>query len=212
MIGQTQSKSTFQVQAFFCSDTSLQKFWELENVPQVSKHTDEGLACGQHFLATTTSDNNGRFFVKLPFKDNGSGDLYFSLQNARERFLSLEKRFFKLSETKQQNTDFLNEFFTLCHMEVVPENEIDINSSESFYLPHNFVTKADSTTTKLRVVFDASAKTTLNSSLNSNLRVTYLTFFFDFDFTLFEFVLSAEKAKFYRQVALHKPDRDFHCV
>ena len=131
-------------------------------------------------------DNIGPFFVQLPFKDNGSilGD---SLQTAQRRFLRLEKD--KLPEVKQHYTDFINEYLTLGHMEVVPENEIEIKSSESFYLPHHFVTKADSTNTKFRVVFHASAKTTLNSSLNSNLMVktkisvTYLTFSFDFDFT-----------------------------
>ena len=73
-------------------------------------------------------------------------------------------------------------------MEVVPENENEIKFSESFYLPQHFVIKVDSTTTKLQVVFNASAKTALNSSLKSNLmvgptfRVTYLTFVFDFAF------------------------------
>ena len=101
-------------------------------------------------------------------------------------------------------------------MEVVPENEIEIKSSESFYLPHHFVTKADSTTTKLRVVFDASAKTTLNSSLNGNLMVGLKLQSDLFDRLLrlrfHMFVLSADIAKMYRQFALHKPDRDFHCV
>ena len=32
VIGQTQCKSSYQVQAFQCLDTSLQKFWELENL------------------------------------------------------------------------------------------------------------------------------------------------------------------------------------
>ena len=93
MIGQTQSKSTYQVQAFHCLDTSLQEFLKLERVPQVSKHTEEELAYEQHFLATTTRENIGRFFVKLPFKENGS-DLSDFLQNDQRRFLSLEKKTF----------------------------------------------------------------------------------------------------------------------
>ena len=54
-------------------------------------------------------------------------------------------------------------------MEVVPENGIEIKSSESFNLSHHFVTKAESTTTKLLY--------------KQNIRVTYLTFFFDFALT-----------------------------
>ena len=65
----------------------------------------------------------------------------------------------------------IREFLSLCQMEVVPPNEFDIKPADSFYLPHNFVTKSDSTTTKLRVVFDAFAKSTSNTSLNRNLMV-----------------------------------------
>ena len=101
-------------------------------------------------------------------------------------------------------------------MKVVPEKEIGIKSYEFLYLPHHFVTKADSTTTKLRVVFDASVKTSLNSSLKSNLMVGPKLQSHLFDILLrlrfHKFVLIADIAKMYRQVALHKPDRDFHRV
>ena len=170
MIGQIQNKSTYHVQAFHCLNTSLQTFWELENVPQISKHTDEELTCEQHFLDTTFLDNNGRFSVKMPFENNGS-NVSDSLQNAKRQFLSLDKRLSKLPEVKQQYTNFIKVFLKLDHMEVVPENEIDIKSSEPFYLPHHFVTKDDCTTTKLIVRFDASAKTALSSSLIRNLMV-----------------------------------------
>ena len=56
------------------------------------------------------------------------------------RFPKLEKRLSELPEVKQQYTDFINEFLILGHMEVVPKNEIEINSSESFHVPHHFVT------------------------------------------------------------------------
>jgi tRNA U34 2-thiouridine synthase MnmA/TrmU len=38
-------------------------------------------------------------------------------------------------------------------------------------MPHHFVIKPDSTTTKLRVVFDTSAKTSIGLSLNDALKV-----------------------------------------
>ena len=44
-------------------------------------------------------------------------------------------------------------------MEVIPQEEINKPSNEVYYLPHHCVFKEDSTTTKLRVVFDGSAKT-----------------------------------------------------
>ena len=138
VIGQTQGKSSYQIRAFHCLDSSLQNFWELESVPQVSKHTDEESVCEQHFIDTTTCDESRQFFVKLPFKNNES-NLGDSLQNARRRFLSLEKGLSKLPEVKQQYTDFINEFSTLRHMEVVPENEIGIKSSNLSTYPIIFI-------------------------------------------------------------------------
>ena len=59
---------------------------------------------------------------------------------------------------------FIQEFIDLGHLEEVQPGEI--NSSPKFYLPHHCVLKEDSTTTKLRVVFDAFAKATTGFSLN----------------------------------------------
>ena len=99
-------------------------------------------------------------------------------------------------------------------MEVFPPNDIDIKPADSFYLPHHFVTKSDSTT-KLRVVFDASAKTTSNTSVNSNLMLGPKIQSDLFDILLrlrfHKIVLNADIAKMYRQVALDRPDQDFHC-
>ena len=57
------------------------------------------------------------------------------------------------------------------HMEVIPEEEVPVVPSKSFYLPHHAVMEELSTTTKLRVVFDGSALTTNGNSLNGNLMV-----------------------------------------
>ena len=170
VIGQTDVVTDVPPQTFHCLDVSLQQFWEIEEVLRISKFNEEELLCQDHYTRTTKRDETGRFVDQLPFNNNALplGD---SLSIAKKRFLSLEKRLSKLPEVKNQYIDFTNEFLSLGNMEVIPPNETDIKPADSFYLPHHFVTKSDSTTTKLRVVFDASAKTTSNTSLNSNLMV-----------------------------------------
>ena len=52
------------------------------------------------------------------------------------------------------------------HSELVPVEDFFKLDSETYYLPMHAVVKESSTTTKLRVVFDASAKSTSGHSLN----------------------------------------------
>lgn len=57
----------------------------------------------------------------------------------------------------------------LGHMERVPSNRL--NDVPHAYLPHHTVLRANSTTIKLRVVFDATAATTNGKVLNNLLLV-----------------------------------------
>ncbi|KAH8314739.1 hypothetical protein KR074_003990, partial [Drosophila pseudoananassae] len=58
---------------------------------------------------------------------------------------------------------FIKEYLELGHMSPVPA---DASVTGQYFLPHHCVLKEDSSTTKLRVVFDGSAVTTSGYSLN----------------------------------------------
>ncbi|GFV03871.1 DUF1758 domain-containing protein [Trichonephila clavipes] len=60
-------------------------------------------------------------------------------------------------------SEFLNEYVSLHHRREVKE---DSKSEAGYYLPHQGILRPDNMTTKLRVVFYASAKTTSGYSLN----------------------------------------------
>lgn len=103
----------------------------------------------KHFASTVSRDTNGRFIVKLPFARDPHvlGD---SRQMAQRRILNWEKRFAKESGLAQRYNTFMAEYLSMDHMEVAdPEY-----SGPVYYLPHQAVLKAESLTTKLRVVFD----------------------------------------------------------
>ncbi|XP_062538647.1 uncharacterized protein LOC134206920 [Armigeres subalbatus] len=55
------------------------------------------------------------------------------------------------------------------HMEKIREE--DFSGAALYFLPHHAVLKPDSTTTKLRVVFDATCKTSSGLSLNDGLMI-----------------------------------------
>lgn len=73
-----------------------------------------------------------------------------------------------------------------------------------YYLPHHCVLKETSVTTKRRVVYDVSSKTTSGISLNDALMVGLVLqqdlFLILLRFRRFKYVLTADIAKMYRQM------------
>ena len=208
------SSSTLQIFHVESSPSHLEKFWQLEDVPQHQTKTRE-VFFEDHFTQTTRRDDHDRFVVKLPFKENSS-NLGYSLCNAQKRFLSLEEKLKEDKGLKANNSAFINEFIELGHMEEVPKEQIEISSEKVFYLPHHCVLKDSSKTIKLRVVFDASAKTSTGTSLNEILMVglkiqnDLLAILLRFRF--YPIVFSADIAKMYRQVILADEDKDFQRI
>ena len=139
------------------------------------------------------------------------GDTYVQ---AKRRFRSLEKRLEDSLSLKQDYTDIINEFISLQHLEPVPDAEIDKTDRQLNSLRHHCVHKEDSTTTKLRVVFDGSAKSTSGNSLNSSLMIALTVqdniFSILIRFRFNKIALSADIAKMNRQVSLDKAGKDFH--
>lgn len=76
-------------------------------------------------------------------------------------------------------------------------------------LPHQAVIRPDSVTTKLHVVFDASAKTTNGTSLNDSHSWTKQKDLVDIilRFRTHAYVLTADVAEMYRQRVVDKKDR-----
>ena len=185
----------------------------MEELPEVSKLTAEQKLCMEHFTETTTRDETGRFVVQMPFIP-GSTPLGNSLTQAERRYKQLETRLKQHPETKERYSKFIKEFIEVDHMEIIPEEEVPIEEEKSYYLPHLCVFKDESSTTKLRVVFDGSAKTSTQVSLNDTLMVgpTIQSDIFDIllRFQFHAIVLSADIEKMYRQTALSKESKDYH--
>nr|XP_023028641.1 uncharacterized protein LOC111516755 [Leptinotarsa decemlineata] len=112
---------------------------------------------------------------------------------------------------KVQYHQFIEEYIQLGHMSLAEHQSDD----SGFFLPHHCVLK-DSTTTKLRVVFDGSAKTTTGISINDIMMVGPTIqdnlFHILLRFRQHNYVLSADITKMYRQVLVHESQRDFQKI
>ncbi|XP_076646848.1 uncharacterized protein LOC143355683 [Halictus rubicundus] len=188
------------------------KFWEVEDGPQTPVLSREEKQCETHYQSNTTRDpQSGIYTVRLPFKENPT-NLGESYHIALKRFHSLERSLDRNEQLKSEYTEFLREYIELGHMSVVdsPVRE------EGYYLPHHGVIKDNSVTTKLRVVFDASCKTSAAISLNKILMVgpTIQDDLFSLlvRFRSHIYVLTADITKMYRQIRVHSDDRNFQKI
>jgi hypothetical protein len=180
-------------------ENQLQKFWEIEEYKSKSNWSPQEDLCETHFLSNHKRDFQGRFIVKLPFvKENN--ELGSSKEIATKRLHSLEHKFKNQPLLKLEYSKFMNEYLWLNHMELVPNDYA--NNNFGCYLPHHEVFKQSSG--KLRVVFDASAKTSNGKSLN-NILCTGPTIQQDLfsiltRFRTFEVAFTGDIVKMYRQI------------
>ncbi len=108
----------------------------------------------------------------------------------------------------------MDEYAVLGHAELVPTPDLTKPDSQTFYMPMHGVVKESSTFTKLRIVFDASARATSGYSLNDTL-IPGPTLYPLLTNILLHFRqhvigMSADISKMFREVSLHSDDRDLH--
>ncbi|GFW24684.1 integrase catalytic domain-containing protein [Trichonephila clavipes] len=143
---------------------TLKMFWELENVDVEKPKNEEAIFCEDHFLKTHSRDEEGRYVVKMPLK-NEPNCLGESRDIALKRLNALWTRLIRDPQYLKLYRDFIHEYDQLGHMkEVVAEHD---NSEVAYYMPHHGVLRPEKSTTKLRVVFNATNPTSNGLSLNS---------------------------------------------
>jgi hypothetical protein len=140
-----------------CSDDLLRKFWEVKESPSDPPAlTPEERSVLQHFETNHSRTKAGRFVVPLPRKPN-TEPIRESRSQVVRRFLALERSLHHKGKFGEVDS-VVQEYFALGHAAEVPTKDTDKDRSSVFYLPMHVVYKNSSSTTKVRAVFDASAK------------------------------------------------------
>ncbi|XP_066261208.1 uncharacterized protein [Euwallacea similis] len=195
---------------------SLTKFWQIEEFENVKFLSKEENYCEEYFNQTTTRDMDNSFVVRYPFNNQTDFSLGDSKSNALKRLKNVEKRLEKDKDLKKQYVEFMTEYENLGHMTLQGPIERDISiPNNSYFLPHSAVLK-NSITTKYRVVFDASCKTSSGISLNDTLLVGPVVqddlYSILIRLRLRKIVLSADIKMMYRCIKIHEEERNFQKI
>ncbi|XP_011174413.3 uncharacterized protein LOC105206631 [Solenopsis invicta] len=191
-------------------EAQLTKFWTIEEIAEDKLNSEEEIECEAHFVKTVSRDNTGRYTVSLPFRRTNQciGE---SRTLALNRLTALERKFNANSAFREEYTRVIEEHVKLGHISLTKEF-----SNDGYYMPHHAVIKETSSTTKLRVVFDASAKSKNGVSLNDVLIVgpTIQDKLFShlIRFRTYRYVITADIEKMYLQVLLHENDRRYQRI
>jgi len=110
----------------------------------------------------------------------------------------------------------MKEYLDLRHMTNVTYDEIHNPEIPVFFIPHHFVRKEESTTTKFRVVFDGSIKSSSGVSLNDALMIVPTLHDHLVDiitrFRCHVVAFTADIAKMYRQILVSLSNCDMQRI
>ncbi|XP_047133085.1 uncharacterized protein LOC101238207 [Hydra vulgaris] len=202
------STHTLKVETEFINEIpqfneNIKKFWELENSGVEDNIFD-------HFKSNIYFDNKEcRYTVKLPFKNNHAllSDNYS---------LCIKRLNVTLNKLKN-DSELLNEYNKIIIEQlnsgvIEKVNNYDSSIGEVHYLPHRPVCRKDKTSTKVRIVFDASSTLSgpsLNDCINAGTSLATPLFFILLRFRANKYAFIADIEKSFLQIALDKNDRNY---
>lgn len=184
----------------------MQRLWAVEEVPPISKRTKEEEICEEIFLQTHRRDQHGRYIVHIPFNDQLS-KLGRSKKMAMNQFFAMERKMKKNPDFAERYKLFMEEYELLGHMEPIYET-----TESGYYVPHHGVLSSS----KFRVVFNGSAKTSTGISINDTQLVGEKCqrdlFEILMNFRQYKYGITADIEKMYRQVWVCEAHRKYQKI
>ena len=186
----------------------LQKFWDYETL---------GIKNQENSVYDNFVENvefvNGKYQVRLPFKEDHEL-LPDNFLHSKIRLHSLLRRMQSKPEILAQYNNVIQEQLSEGIIEPVPADSDGPVIGRGHYIPHREVIREDKNTTKLRVVYDASARVkedspSLNDCLYAGPPLSPLIYDILLRFSSHKIALTADIEKAFLNVSVNETDRDF---
>uniref|UniRef100_A0ABD2X9A7 Integrase catalytic domain-containing protein n=1 Tax=Trichogramma kaykai TaxID=54128 RepID=A0ABD2X9A7_9HYME len=195
----------------FNREATVSDLWELDLLgitdpaDTLSKIQHQELV--QEHFNETVEFKDGRYQVSLPWKDNHP-ELHDNLNAVEKRLKGLTRKL-QQENLFQDYHDVLMDWLNTGIIEKLPNATVPLRG---YYLPHRHVVKQNSTT-RIRPVFDASAKSdngpSLNQCLETGPNLIELIPTALLRFREHEIGVTADIAKAFLQISVNPEDRNF---
>ncbi|XP_003370011.1 Pao retrotransposon peptidase superfamily [Trichinella spiralis] len=190
-----------------CECNIIKKFWELEALGTELRNEFEVNDVLERFKNEVRFDGE-RYVVKLPWK-SPEVQVPNNYELAERRLQQLEKRLSNNNERAKEYDEVIKNYMDRGWIEETDES--DGIPGKTWYLPHHAVYRDDKTTTRCRIVFDASAKyqgTSLNDFLEPGPPLQNQILDILIRFRRFKIGVKADISKMFLQIRLDPEDKD----
>nr|XP_034840388.1 uncharacterized protein LOC117996438 [Maniola hyperantus] len=194
-------------------DSIVRRFWELEELPSASVQHPDDAECEDFYTSTTIRDPvTGRYVVGLPFKE----DVYSlgnSMDVARKRFACLERKLEASPKLRSAYDDVIKNYLAKDYISAAPSYDSQ-DPVPIYVMPHTGILREDKST-RLRMVVDASCRTSsgqaLNHLLHSGPNLQGDLFKIILNFRLHEIAMTADCREQFLQIIMREADRRYQC-
>ncbi|XP_057310540.1 uncharacterized protein LOC130648504 [Hydractinia symbiolongicarpus] len=182
------------------STDNLKKFWQVEDINEV----DTTFTIGK--FSEKIDFDGERYSVPLPWKQDHE-QIPDNFQNSRNRLTSVFRRLKAKAELLQQYDDIIKQ--QKCDGIIEQVTEPPPPPGKVHYLRHHYVLKEDKSTTKVRIVYDASSNSpSLNDCLEKGPSLLPLLMDILIRFGTYKVAVASDIKQAFLNVANNTPDRD----
>ena len=183
----------------------IKQFWEIESA---GKENDGDEFDVDSFLERIKF-KKGRYSVPLPWKESHD-ILPDNYANSRNRLAKLNQRLIKNRKLFAEYDDIIKQQELDGIIERLPPDSVSIKAGEVHYLPHHVVIRPEKTTSKLRVVFDASSNSpSLNDCLEKGVCLIPLIFDILIRFRAHKVAITSDIKQAYLNIEVDEAERNF---
>ena len=182
----------------------MKRLWDLETLGIIQKER----STHEHFIKSIHLNKERRYETKLPFSENHSV-LYDDFDLCTKL---LEKLFKKLKNNKKYLKKYNDVFGEQLNQGIIEKAPKDCKVGECHYLPQHAIFREDKNTSKIRMVFDASARSegpSLNDCLFKASQLTPLIFDILHRFRSYSVALTSDIEKAFLQISIEPMERNY---
>ena len=189
---------------------TLKRFWEVESepvfdMPIVKAEDKQALK----LVEESCVYEKNMYRVGIPWKD-ANPSIPNNYKMALQRLQNTEKRLKRSPDVAKAYKECIDKYIEKGYVSKVPENDL---FHSKWFLPHFPVLRPDKDTTKIRIVFDAAAKSegvSLNDKIHQGPKLQRDLFDVLLRFRQFPIAVVCDIAEMYLRIGITQADKPYH--